>query len=163
MKTGLPLAGAAMLSACAAGQPAWPSAPERTYRPAEIVRDIRALDGRQLRIAGYLRLGQEARALWQSRRDFEEARARGASGGDPVWDRCITAYYDLAIARAVERAAGSAVEIVGTVGVDRGGEEGVDLWRCNPVHVTIHRIGPRGEGRRRGDGVAGDRGAMAVD
>lgn len=111
-----------------------------TYRPSDIVQNIQSLNGREIRIVGYLRLGSETRALWDSRALYETAGERGASGGDPIWNHCITAYYDLAIAREAQSAAGSMIEAVGTVGVQRDEDENVDLWGCNDVHITIHRI-----------------------
>jgi hypothetical protein len=112
----------------------------QTRMPSDIVRDGSALDGKRVRVVGYLVLGQEVRALWNSPQDRDDAARRQASGGDPIWNHCLTAYYDTSIAPNVERASRSMVEVVGTVAVDRNDEDGVDLWGCNDTSITIHQI-----------------------
>jgi len=134
------LLASSLTAGCVSARP--PGSPP-AYRPSDIVHNIQSLNGREIRVAGYFRLGAETRALWDSRPLYEAARERGASGGDPIWNHCITAYYDIAIAREVESAAGSVIDAVGTVGIQRDGNESVDLWGCNDVHITIHRILPR--------------------
>ncbi|HEX8641839.1 MAG TPA: hypothetical protein VF704_11895 [Allosphingosinicella sp.] len=63
-----------------------------------------------------------------------------AIAGDPIWNHCITAYYDFAIAPQIEEVVDTMIDAVGTVGVDRDESTGIDLWGCNPVHITIHRL-----------------------
>jgi hypothetical protein len=96
-------------------------------------------------IRGYLRLGQESRSLWDSRAIYDEVVRTNAIDGDPIWNHCVTIYYDLSISRQITSLAGMDVEITGTVGLNRNGAEGWDLWSCNDVYVTaqnVRRSGP---------------------
>lgn len=114
---------------------------QRIFTPSDIVHNAAALKGRQVHVIGHLALGQDTRALWDSSRDEEDA-ARGHHGlTDPIWDRCITAYYDFGVAQSVQRASSSYVEVVGTVGDSRGDRRGLDLWSCNDIYITIHAVG----------------------
>jgi hypothetical protein len=119
-------------------------------KPSDAVRDISTLEGRRVRLSGYLVLGQEVRVLWDSPQYRDEAAARQASGADPVWNHCLTAYYDFAIARSVESASRSMVDVIGTIGINRQEDDAVDLWSCNDVYITIHQI--RRPGRAQGQG-----------
>lgn len=111
-----------------------------TYTPSEVVNNISSLDGRVIRVTGYLIIGQDTRALWNSRDDVAAVTRDHISGRDPIWNHCITAYYDFAIARLVQHASGSDVEVVGTVVDNRDHQRGVDLWACNDISISIHRI-----------------------
>jgi len=114
--------------------------PGRVYYPSEVVQNIELLDGRQIRVAGYLRLGTESMALWDSQQHFQDAERREANDGDPIWNHCITAYYNFSIERQFQDANGSMIEAAGTIGIYRDESTGIDLWGCNVVHVTLHHL-----------------------
>jgi hypothetical protein len=117
-----------------------PSMPVKVYRPSEVVRDAAAFEGKAISMSGYLILEDEARAFWDSEDDADEVVRRGASGGDPIWNRCITAYFDRKTVRSLSIPTKANIEVIGTVGVTNRDKDGVDLWACNDVYITVHQL-----------------------
>ncbi|MEA3030030.1 MAG: hypothetical protein QOG13_1355 [Sphingomonadales bacterium] len=113
------------------------------YRPSAVVGNIDHLRGRRVRIDGYLILGQDTRALWDSRSDAETVASTLPASANDIWNHCITAYYQLSLGSRLEQLSGSDVSVEGTIGVNRNEDDEVDLWSCNDVYVNIDRIVPR--------------------
>lgn len=117
-----------------------PVAPNPIIKPSDVTRDAGVLKGKIVSISGYLILGDEAHAFWNSKADADEVVQRGASGGDPIWNRCIAIYFNRKIARSLRIPTRGNIEVRGKVGVTDRKKDGVDLWACNDVYVTVDRL-----------------------
>jgi hypothetical protein len=98
------------------------------------------LAGKAVSVSGYLILEDEAHALWNSKEDADEVVQRRASGGDPIWKRCIAIYFNRKIARSLRIPTRGNIEATGTIGITDRKKDGVDLWACNDVYITAHRV-----------------------
>jgi hypothetical protein len=127
----------AAASACAA--PTRVSTQE-AYKPSEVVRQSLALKGKNVMIRGYLVLEDESHGLWDSKEDVDGIMRRIALGQDPVWDHCITIYFDRKIGRTLRIPTRGNVEVTGTVDVTNREKDGVDLWACNDTYMDAHRL-----------------------
>jgi hypothetical protein len=98
-----------MLSACTTLPQS--RGPGATLRPSDVVREVQALDGREVQVRGYLAFGSHARILWDS-----EAAARGVlpQGVHPL-DTCLTLIDTLPHRRALARNSGRIVTLRGLV------------------------------------------------
>lgn len=118
------------------------------YHPSEIVRAGNSMIGRRVRVAGYLKIGQDTRGLWDSREVWEQASQNRGLTPREVWGQCVTFYYDISQEQSVLAHRDSYIVVIATVGDTTDGS--VDFWGCNDSYVTAHRIVSAGRGADHG-------------
>jgi hypothetical protein len=120
-----------LLSACAS-LPQGRGPARASLRPSDVVRDVRALNGREVRVRGYLTFGSHARILWDS-----EAVARGVlpEGVHPL-DVCLTLIDTLRHRRALTRNRGRIVTLRGVVRANIL-EGRVDFGACSDTGLEL--------------------------
>lgn len=120
-----------LLSACTA-LPQTRGPAGAALRPSDVVREVRALEGREVRVRGYLAFGSHARILWDS-----EAAARGVlpEGVHPL-DLCLTLIDTLRHRRALTRNRGRIVTLRGVVRANIL-EGRVDFGACSDTGLQL--------------------------
>ncbi|HYD37001.1 MAG TPA: hypothetical protein VEA60_05275 [Allosphingosinicella sp.] len=126
------------LVGCAAARPSPP--PAQLLSPSEVTRSAQSLKGKTVNVSGYLILADEAHALWDSQADADEVVRRRASGGDPIWSRCIAIYFDRKVGRTLKKPTRGNIVATGTIGVTDRAKDGVDLWACSDIYIEVHRL-----------------------
>jgi hypothetical protein len=127
----------AILCSCVS---AAPTTPEATLKPSEITENANKLKEQTVVASGYLILGDEAHALWDSKKDADEVVQRRASGGDPIWKNCIAIYFDRKVSRTLKSPMRGNITVTGSVGITDRKKDGVDLWACSDIYITARKL-----------------------
>lgn len=103
-------------------------------QPIDVLSALSASDGQRVEIRGFLRYGDDARGLWQSRESYRTFTPAAASA-------CITLWNAGVFRERLSQRDGSTVTITGKLHVAPPlGTDEMELGRCNDMGLIIERI-----------------------
>lgn len=100
--------------------------------PSQAIAQADALDGKRVRIGGFVDLGTNSRCLWDS---VSEYRTRGTR-----WDHVITLSEGASIWKRRDHLNHRFVVVEGTLKRHINEPDVVDLWQCNDVGIEQDSI-----------------------